>query len=169
MVRGLIVLAVVAIALIVYALVDVLYTRRERVRALPKPVWFVIVVLLPVVGALMWFFLGKARGLGWEVRGQAERSAGESTGRSAGRGGVGRGAGRGAGRSAGRVRPGAGGEDSVASAEDSVLRDLEERMRELDREVFPGEAAPSPGETAALPDEGAASPGETEEGASGKS
>jgi len=47
-----------ALALLVYCVLDVVTTPRERVRALPKPLWL-LVVLLPVVGPLAWFFTGR--------------------------------------------------------------------------------------------------------------
>jgi len=47
-----------ALALLIYCVLDVVTTPRERVRNLPKPLW-VLVVLLPVVGPLAWFFTGR--------------------------------------------------------------------------------------------------------------
>lgn len=61
MTRLLIVLAVVAVAFTVYTLVDTLLTDRSRVRAFPKAVWAIVVVLLPVIGGLLWLIVGKAR------------------------------------------------------------------------------------------------------------
>jgi hypothetical protein len=59
MVKGLIVLIVAAVAFVIYALVDCLVTERFRFRALNKPVWALVIVVLPVVGALLWFGLGR--------------------------------------------------------------------------------------------------------------
>ncbi|MBN9238984.1 MAG: hypothetical protein BGO97_04800 [Micrococcales bacterium 70-64] len=61
MARLLPILALVVIGLYVFAYVDLALTDRTRVRALPKPVW-ILVILLPVVGALLWIILGKQRG-----------------------------------------------------------------------------------------------------------
>ncbi|MFN4001690.1 PLD nuclease N-terminal domain-containing protein [Microcella sp.] len=61
MTRVIIVLIVVAVAFTIYTLVDVLLTERARVRAFPKPLWAVGVVLLPVIGGLLWLVVGKAR------------------------------------------------------------------------------------------------------------
>ena len=61
MTRLLIVLIVVAVAFTIYTLVDVLLTERSRVRAFPKALWAVVVTLLPVIGGLLWLFVGKAR------------------------------------------------------------------------------------------------------------
>ena len=52
---------IVVIGLYVFAWVDLALTDRARVRALPKLVW-VVVILLPVVGALLWLTIGKQRG-----------------------------------------------------------------------------------------------------------
>ncbi|GAB3605176.1 hypothetical protein GCM10027413_05850 [Conyzicola nivalis] len=61
MARFLVILPFVVVALDVFAVVDVILTETRRVRALNKVVWVVIIVLLPVIGALLWFFLGKER------------------------------------------------------------------------------------------------------------
>lgn len=59
--RVLVVLAVVAVAFWVFSIVDALMADRARVRAFPKQVWVAGVVLLPVIGGLLWLFVGKAR------------------------------------------------------------------------------------------------------------
>lgn len=61
MTRFLIVLVVIAVAFTIYTFVDVLLTERSRVRAFPKVLWAVVVVLLPVIGGLLWLIVGKAR------------------------------------------------------------------------------------------------------------
>jgi hypothetical protein len=61
MARFLVILPFVAVALDVFAIIDVILTDRRRVRALNKFVWIVIIFLLPVIGAILWFFLGKER------------------------------------------------------------------------------------------------------------
>lgn len=64
MARLLLVLAAVVVAFTVYALIDLLMTERSRVRALNKPLWAVIIILLPLIGGLLWITLGKSRGQG---------------------------------------------------------------------------------------------------------
>ncbi|QYH34603.1 PLDc N-terminal domain-containing protein [Salinibacterium sp. M195] len=59
--RLLIVLVFALIAVDVFATVDVIQTDRSRVRALPKLLWVLVILLLPVIGVLLWFMLGKAR------------------------------------------------------------------------------------------------------------
>ncbi|PSK96380.1 phospholipase D-like protein [Haloactinopolyspora alba] len=51
---------VVAIALLVYALIDCFQTESERIRSLNRFLWLAIIVLLPVVGPILWLVLGKA-------------------------------------------------------------------------------------------------------------
>jgi len=48
-------------AVIVYAIVDVATTPAARIRGLPKWLWIVVVVLVPLVGAILWFIVGKGR------------------------------------------------------------------------------------------------------------
>lgn len=44
---------------VLYALIDTLQTRRELVRTLPKWVWIVVVILVPLLGAIGWFVWGR--------------------------------------------------------------------------------------------------------------
>lgn len=48
-------------AVIVYAIVDVAVTPASRIRALPKWLWIVVVVLVPLIGAILWLIVGKVR------------------------------------------------------------------------------------------------------------
>ena len=48
---------VVALVLLVYAFFDLYATPRHQVRYVPKWAWFLL-VLVPVVGPLLWLFLG---------------------------------------------------------------------------------------------------------------
>ena len=61
MTRLLVVLAVVVVAFTIYAVIDLIMTDRSRVRALNKPLWAVIIVVIPVIGAVLWLTLGKSR------------------------------------------------------------------------------------------------------------
>jgi len=49
---------VAAVGLTIYCLFDVRGTAAALVRSLPKPAWF-LVVLVPVVGPLAWFTAGR--------------------------------------------------------------------------------------------------------------
>ena len=57
------VLLVVTIGLSVFAFAECLQTPNPR--ALPKVVWLVIIVALPVVGPLLWILFGRTNGRGW--------------------------------------------------------------------------------------------------------
>jgi hypothetical protein len=60
MVRWIVIGAVGVIVFTIYALVDLFMTHTPRVRAFPKPIWIFVIVALPVVGPLLWLFVGKA-------------------------------------------------------------------------------------------------------------
>ncbi|TNC40997.1 PLDc N-terminal domain-containing protein [Mumia zhuanghuii] len=49
---------IIVVALAVYTLFDVIATPRDRIRALPKPVW-VLLALVPALGVLLWLTVGK--------------------------------------------------------------------------------------------------------------
>lgn len=59
MLRVLVVL--LAVAAYISFIVDVIRTPRTRVRALPKALWLVIVIVLPILGGLLWLLLGRER------------------------------------------------------------------------------------------------------------
>ncbi|MGO1258298.1 MAG: PLD nuclease N-terminal domain-containing protein [Brachybacterium sp.] len=61
MARG--ILAVLSIALTVFALADCVQTEDDKVRGVPKWAWIVLIVLLPWVGPITWLFVGKDRSL----------------------------------------------------------------------------------------------------------
>jgi len=48
-------------AVTIYSIVDIVLIERYRVRALPKIVWAIIVIVIPIVGAVLWFLLGRQR------------------------------------------------------------------------------------------------------------
>ena len=45
----------------VYSIVDCALLPPTRHRGVSKPVWILIVVLLPVVGGILWFVVGRGR------------------------------------------------------------------------------------------------------------
>ena len=61
MVKFLVVAIVAASAFVIYALIDCLFAESSKFRALNKPLWAVIIIALPVIGAVLWFLLGRAR------------------------------------------------------------------------------------------------------------
>ena len=56
-----VVLIVIAVALTIFTLVDVVLTDRSRARGVPKVAW-VFIALLPIIGAILWFAIGRAPG-----------------------------------------------------------------------------------------------------------
>jgi hypothetical protein len=52
------VLGLLGLALLVYAVLDVVTTPRDAVQVLPKPLWLLL-VLAPVFGPVLWFFFGR--------------------------------------------------------------------------------------------------------------
>jgi hypothetical protein len=109
MVRLLIIGAVVAVAFTLYSLVDLVMTEASRARGVNKPLWVLIVVLLPVVGGLLWFMIGKGAA-GSRKRQIAPDDDPRFTGKAMSH-------------------------DDL----DEHMQDLEERLRQLDDEKFPGE------------------------------
>lgn len=59
--RVLLILALVATAFWVFTIVDCAVQPATRHRGVSKPVWILIVVLLPVLGGLLWLIVGRAR------------------------------------------------------------------------------------------------------------
>ncbi|MGQ3383983.1 PLDc N-terminal domain-containing protein [Glutamicibacter sp. TV12E] len=59
MVRFLIFASVVSIALMIYTLIECSRAPKHRVRSLPKQAWVVVIIVLPLVGAILWFLLGR--------------------------------------------------------------------------------------------------------------
>lgn len=51
---------VFGVVLLVYTVFDLIATPSSQVRILPKPLWFVL-LLLPFVGPLLWMFIGRAK------------------------------------------------------------------------------------------------------------
>jgi hypothetical protein len=61
MARLFVIVPLIAVAALIFALIDVVRIENARVRALPKALWVVIVVILPVIGPALWFIFGRAR------------------------------------------------------------------------------------------------------------
>ncbi|MDY0908756.1 PLDc N-terminal domain-containing protein [Microbacterium sp. CFBP9034] len=59
--RVLLILALVATAFWVFTIVDCAVQPADRHRGVSKPVWILIVVLLPVLGGLLWLAVGRTR------------------------------------------------------------------------------------------------------------
>jgi hypothetical protein len=60
MARYLIIGGILAVAMAVYAIVDLTITDDRRIRRLNRVLWAVLIVLVPVAGPLGWLLWGKA-------------------------------------------------------------------------------------------------------------
>ena len=57
-----VVLAVAVLAIFVYGLVDVIRTDGRLTRGISKPAWIIVMIVLPVLGAILWLLIGRPRG-----------------------------------------------------------------------------------------------------------
>ncbi|WP_350347959.1 PLD nuclease N-terminal domain-containing protein [Agromyces sp. G08B096] len=64
MVRLAIPLVVAAVVFMIYAVVDCALFDRSRIRGLPRGWWIVVILLVPVIGAALWFIIGRGRARG---------------------------------------------------------------------------------------------------------
>src|SRR4051794_10374145 len=55
-------LPLIVFALFVFALVDIIVRPNDQVRHLPKLAWILIVILLPLIGSILWFAVGREHG-----------------------------------------------------------------------------------------------------------
>jgi hypothetical protein len=114
MARVYIIGVILAVAFTLFGLVDAAMADQRRARGLPKPVWIVVIVVLPVIGALLWFTIGK--GPVDQDTVAAPDDDPDFTGRSG------------------------GSRDGMSQNDvDRRMRELEKRLRELDDESYPGE------------------------------
>ncbi|MBM7368683.1 PLD nuclease N-terminal domain-containing protein [Gordonia hydrophobica] len=56
------VIGLIIFAMWVVALIDVILAEEYRVRQLPKLAWVFIVILLPLIGSVIWFIVGRPEG-----------------------------------------------------------------------------------------------------------
>lgn len=54
-------LIVIPLAITVYAFFDAVLSPRAEVRTLPKWLWILLIILLWIGGAVLWFVLGRPR------------------------------------------------------------------------------------------------------------
>lgn len=59
MVRVFVFLAAIEVILVVLALISCLSAERGAIRGLPRPVWVLLILLLPLLGAIAWFLAGR--------------------------------------------------------------------------------------------------------------
>ena len=60
----------IVFALWLYAIFDVISTDEILVRNLPKGMWLILVIFVPVVGPVAWLILGRPLYAGWQPGGQ---------------------------------------------------------------------------------------------------
>ena len=61
MARLLVILPFLVLTLDVFAIVDVMLIDRSRIRVLNRVFWVILIILLPVIGAILWLALGRER------------------------------------------------------------------------------------------------------------
>lgn len=57
-----VVVPIIVLVVFTYGLVDLIRTDARLTRGISKPAWVVVQILLPVVGAILWFITGRPRG-----------------------------------------------------------------------------------------------------------
>lgn len=53
------VLSIALLALTIFVLVDIITSDEWRIKNLNKFAWVIIVILLPLIGSILWFVIGK--------------------------------------------------------------------------------------------------------------
>jgi hypothetical protein len=61
---------VLVLALLAYAVLDIIATDDSRIQSLPKMMWIFVVVLIPIIGPVAWLLLGRPEGASWRIGGQ---------------------------------------------------------------------------------------------------
>ncbi len=59
-----VVVAVAVLVVFVYGLIDVSRTDSSQTRGISKPAWIVVQIAIPVIGAVLWFLIGRPRSTG---------------------------------------------------------------------------------------------------------
>lgn len=59
-----VVLVLLGVAVYIYCIIDVLRSRSNETRTLPRWIWLLVVILLPLVGDALWLVFGRV----WPVR-----------------------------------------------------------------------------------------------------
>ncbi len=59
-----VVVVVAVLVVFVYGLIDVIRTDARQTKGISKPAWIIVQVVLPVIGAILWFLIGRPKGTG---------------------------------------------------------------------------------------------------------
>lgn len=54
-----IILSLLMLAAMVFAIVDIILRDQSQVKHLPKTMWLILVILLPLLGTILWFAIGR--------------------------------------------------------------------------------------------------------------
>lgn len=108
-----------ALTLFVFALVDIILRPSDQVRHLPKLAWVFIVILLPLIGSILWFALGREYAQG-APRPQRTVVVREEQAQQ---------------QSSHRTRPLSTEEQLAAVEEEIAYHQRQERIRQLEQEV----------------------------------
>jgi hypothetical protein len=61
MARVSLVILLIGMVVQIAAIVSCALTPEPQVRAIPKPLWLIVILLFPIVGAVLWFAFGRDR------------------------------------------------------------------------------------------------------------
>lgn len=50
-----------AVGVIIYSLIECAQAEKYKVRSIPKGAWILVILLLPVIGAVLWLFFGRPK------------------------------------------------------------------------------------------------------------
>lgn len=53
---------VLVVGLVIYCLIDCAQSAADSVRSLPKPLWLLVILLLPLFGSVGWLIAGRPTG-----------------------------------------------------------------------------------------------------------
>jgi hypothetical protein len=67
MARLAVILAVLLVAFTIFAFIDCIRTEESRIRALPRILWAVLILIVTPFGGILWLVLGKERSGGAPV------------------------------------------------------------------------------------------------------
>lgn len=56
--RLLIPLILVSVGVMIYALIEAISTPSDRTRIMPKGLWIVVIILIPLIGGVLWLLFG---------------------------------------------------------------------------------------------------------------
>ncbi|MDO9486545.1 MAG: PLD nuclease N-terminal domain-containing protein [Actinomycetota bacterium] len=66
---------IVLLAVYIWFIVDVISSPKSSVRNLPKGIWFIIVVFVPLIGGAIWVLFGRTKPIGGGRRKRRNPSA----------------------------------------------------------------------------------------------